>query len=862
MAQLRSDIQLNCAQFLGAIGQVNEAVEGVKSQFRSALVQLAFLREAFETVTEAVDKVREAVDLGAEMKDLSLATGQPVRDLVVLRQAFENCGMGADGVQMPLARLQKALAGTNEDGLDTTGVFQRLGLSISQLRSESAIEQLTSLQKAFAGISDASERTGLAMQLFGKRGAQMLALLMDKDAIETAKEQVGGLGETLEANAEKFHQFAVAINGVKTKMLEFTAAIAGNLADGGFLEKLSKMDFTGIGASIGSALSGAAKDAARLATAARELAPILIGIGAAMAMNSIKARLFTLSITEIGTSARIAGIGMMTMTQVINKARVQMDLLTIRIQAQNVTLLELLATARVTFMGMLVAAREAAAGIIAAFGPVGIALTAATFIYGKMLEKQAQMEAMISGSNAVNRETEDLVKRNAAMLANVSSEQDRTDAAKSLAEQLDDVHEKLKHVDDDYANLDDSGKATVTQGLQIQADSIALQQKELSKIPDLVMRARAEEKARAEALAESAQQAAKLRTEMAGLLDAYDKKQAIAQRGSDSADDQRQDVLNSLPVQGADENWIAAKIKELRDKPEKSDDELVELKQLIDASEQLDEINKKRKEAGETTQAAAAKIAILKAELDGNSRLIESLEREQKIIERTKQLRQAGVSNPEAEARKEVEAEAAVQAQTAQRAHALKMEGIAAELAGDQTHLAALEDAEKLQQRIAELRKQGDPNADQDAAAEQAGERALRNKKRGEYEQNFALDSARLLAEARGDTKSMREIDHQKRVGELTKEMVGAGVDKDQASKLAETRASLEESLKGDGSPAASALRRIGGGGGAGGGDPAMAERRKQSTLMSTMVDQLKELNKKIKADSNPQINTGVFAYP
>jgi hypothetical protein len=122
-----------------------------------------------EGVKFAADKMWSAIGQGAALQGLSDRTNQSAESLYRLQMGFEGVGVGAEGVPMLIMRMQKSLSGVNEMGEKTGIVFERLGLSITTMRAETAEQQINDVAGALAKLGT-SNATGVATALFG-RGA-------------------------------------------------------------------------------------------------------------------------------------------------------------------------------------------------------------------------------------------------------------------------------------------------------------------------------------------------------------------------------------------------------------------------------------------------------------------------------------------------------------------------------------------------------------------------------------------------------------------------------------------------------------------------------------------------------------------
>ncbi len=213
------------AAVLNALGGIQSVLGGIAT--------------AATSTTAALTGIQNALDFGGQLTDLSARTGQSVRDLVVLRRAFETSGIGAANTAPMVGLLQKAISGLNEEGGKTDGVFKRLGVSAESLKALSALDQVAVLTRAFEGIKEPSERAAMAMQLFGRSGAQMLQLLGDSSALSTAEREVGRLAVRAGQNAAKFDEIGDKLSVAKDRLQEFFVVAAEKAIPS--LERMAKL---------------------------------------------------------------------------------------------------------------------------------------------------------------------------------------------------------------------------------------------------------------------------------------------------------------------------------------------------------------------------------------------------------------------------------------------------------------------------------------------------------------------------------------------------------------------------------------------------------------------------------------------
>jgi hypothetical protein len=202
--------------------------------------------------------LKKAFDLGGELTDLTARTGIAVQDLVVMRQAFVNAGKGADDVGPAVARMQKALAGVNEEGQPTNAIFEALHLNMAALREMSPAQQFSTTAKALAAIPDPAQRAAAAMGIFGKSGAELLSVFTDSNAFGDAAKQVGAQAGLLQRDAALFDKISDTLGTVGTKVQGFFVGAADKLAPvlEPIMDWFAGVDLAGLGQRAGAAVAG------------------------------------------------------------------------------------------------------------------------------------------------------------------------------------------------------------------------------------------------------------------------------------------------------------------------------------------------------------------------------------------------------------------------------------------------------------------------------------------------------------------------------------------------------------------------------------------------------------------------------
>lgn len=270
MSDITAKVKLDYSGFLGGVRRVDAGL--VEMQRRAIGLSAAFQGiawaggAALAGIAAAAMKIKGAFDLGGELSDMSAAMGMSAGQILILRQAFANAGLGGDQFAGAIARMQKALGGVDEEGKSTEAALARMNLAAGDFSGLGADEQIRKLGAGFSQIADPSTRARTAMELFGRSGAKMLAILSDSGAMETAAVQVGSLGALMDKNAVKFDAISDAMGTMKLKSDQLWSGMAEQLAPAvaESADEFSRLDFTGIGAGIARAAQNTANFAKTL----------------------------------------------------------------------------------------------------------------------------------------------------------------------------------------------------------------------------------------------------------------------------------------------------------------------------------------------------------------------------------------------------------------------------------------------------------------------------------------------------------------------------------------------------------------------------------------------------------------------
>lgn len=218
VARLSQDMEAAKRTVDGAMRDIQKSVSVAKN----ALVGLG----AGLSVGAFAAWVKTAVDAADEMSKLSQKTGIAVKDLAGLQLAYRQSGLEAGALQQSMGKLSVAVV-NGSDALKAMGVQTRN--ADGSLKTTRQV--LGDVADRFASYEDGIAKTALAIELFGKSGAELIPMLNGGSAaLAEFDEMARKLGLTMDEetarNAEKFND---TLDLVGQGMSGIARQVAGNL---------------------------------------------------------------------------------------------------------------------------------------------------------------------------------------------------------------------------------------------------------------------------------------------------------------------------------------------------------------------------------------------------------------------------------------------------------------------------------------------------------------------------------------------------------------------------------------------------------------------------------------------------------
>jgi hypothetical protein len=149
---------------------------------------------------------KAAIDNADRLNLLSQSTGVSTEALSQLEYAAQMSGLSSEDLTKGLTKLSKAAFAAASEGGSAAEKFERLGIQVKN--ADGSIrpteDLLLDIADKFSKMEDGAAKTGMAMEIFGKSGAQLIPFLNEgKAGIAALTAEADRLGLTLGGDAAK-----------------------------------------------------------------------------------------------------------------------------------------------------------------------------------------------------------------------------------------------------------------------------------------------------------------------------------------------------------------------------------------------------------------------------------------------------------------------------------------------------------------------------------------------------------------------------------------------------------------------------------------------------------------------------------
>ena len=194
-------VKANTAQAQKSIKGLAKSLGGVKGA-ALAVGAAAGVAAVAGVAAFAKSSISAFAQAGDEVQKMSLRVGFSTEALSELKHAAELSGTSLGSLENGVKRMQRTILDA-ENGLSTAvDAFEMLGVEMADVEGKTPEEQFTLLSNALAGVEDASKRSALAQQVFGKAGTQLLPMLAaGKQGLADMRQEAHDLGLVFDQEA-------------------------------------------------------------------------------------------------------------------------------------------------------------------------------------------------------------------------------------------------------------------------------------------------------------------------------------------------------------------------------------------------------------------------------------------------------------------------------------------------------------------------------------------------------------------------------------------------------------------------------------------------------------------------------------
>jgi hypothetical protein len=199
-------LRVNLGADSAAFSKGLKDAEGGMNRFaRAAKIGLAAVGAAVAAAAASLAvALRGAVNNADQMGKAAQAIGVPVEELSRLKHAAEMSGSSLEGLKTGLRTLGQRM----DDGLrkptgEAAASFQRLGIELKNADGSmrATADVVGDVAERFANMDDGAQKTALAVQMFGRAGADLIPMLnQGRDGLQAMKDEADALGLTISGN--------------------------------------------------------------------------------------------------------------------------------------------------------------------------------------------------------------------------------------------------------------------------------------------------------------------------------------------------------------------------------------------------------------------------------------------------------------------------------------------------------------------------------------------------------------------------------------------------------------------------------------------------------------------------------------
>lgn len=195
-------VQLTDKNTEAGLKKITASAEGAKSALGKMKNDLMAIGAGVGVVGIGAKLAKEAIQWDVAVKKLSGITGATAKETSELLAVANYMGVAMEDSAGAFAKFSKNVGAAKEkmevaraDGKLGTDIFSKLGYTLEQIQGKNTVEVFKMIQERLRGMKDGAEKTRVEMELFGRTGYQMHAMLnMSAEQMDKVAERAKAMG--------------------------------------------------------------------------------------------------------------------------------------------------------------------------------------------------------------------------------------------------------------------------------------------------------------------------------------------------------------------------------------------------------------------------------------------------------------------------------------------------------------------------------------------------------------------------------------------------------------------------------------------------------------------------------------------
>lgn len=195
-------VQLTDKNTEAGLKKITASAEGAKSALGKMKNDLMAIGAGVGVVGIGAKLAKEAIQWDVAVKKLSGITGATAKETSELLAVANYMGVAMEDSAGAFAKFSKNVGTAKEkmevaraEGKLSTDIFSKLGYTLEDIQGKNTVEVFKMIQERLRGMKDGAEKTRVEMELFGRTGYQMHAMLnMSAEQMDKVAERAKAMG--------------------------------------------------------------------------------------------------------------------------------------------------------------------------------------------------------------------------------------------------------------------------------------------------------------------------------------------------------------------------------------------------------------------------------------------------------------------------------------------------------------------------------------------------------------------------------------------------------------------------------------------------------------------------------------------